>query len=91
MNRTFAFCLGTDVSVPQKEEKVHDEKIINANTKIKQAGAFMYLAWSFVLLTPVLGQAYEKKAKKNAVDAAEEHNRYVNLLNTLGPEISQIK
>jgi hypothetical protein len=41
--------------------------------------------------TLVSGQAYEKKAKKNAVDAAEEHNRYVNLLNTLGPEISQIK
>ncbi|KAF8274841.1 hypothetical protein EI94DRAFT_1713173 [Lactarius quietus] len=57
-----------------KEEKVHDDKIANANVKIKQAG-----------------QSYEKKAKKNAVDAPEEHNRYVNLLNTLGPEISQIK
>ncbi|KAH9037887.1 hypothetical protein EDB85DRAFT_1935130, partial [Lactarius pseudohatsudake] len=31
------------------------------------------------------------KAKKNAVDVAEEHNRYINLLNTLGPEISQMK
>ncbi|KAH8994829.1 hypothetical protein EDB92DRAFT_1847629 [Lactarius akahatsu] len=59
---------------PQKEEKLHDEKIANANMKIKQAG-----------------QVYEKKAKKNAVDVAEEHNRYINLLNTLGPEISQMK
>ncbi|KAI9440081.1 hypothetical protein H4582DRAFT_1944924 [Lactarius indigo] len=57
-----------------KEEKLHDEKIANANMKIKQAG-----------------QVYEKKAKKNAVDVAEEHNRYINLLNTLGPEISQMK
>jgi hypothetical protein len=39
----------------------------------------------------VLGQSYEKKARKNAIDAAEEHNRYINLLNTLGPEISQTK
>ncbi|KAH9031087.1 hypothetical protein EDB84DRAFT_1493549 [Lactarius hengduanensis] len=56
-----------------KEEKLHDEKIANANMKIKQAG-----------------QVYEKKAKKNAVDVAEEHNRYINLLNTLGPEISHM-
>lgn len=43
------------------------------------------------VLTPVPGQSYEKKAKRNAIDAAEEHNRYINLLNTLGPEISQTK
>ena len=41
--------------------------------------------------TPVPGQLYEKKVKRNAIDAAEEHNRYINLLNTLGPEISQTK
>ena len=35
--------LGADVSVLQKEEKVHDEKIANANAKIKQAGASMCL------------------------------------------------
>ncbi|KAI9510737.1 hypothetical protein F5148DRAFT_1281612 [Russula earlei] len=57
-----------------KEEKAHDERIANANAKIKQAG-----------------QLYEKKAKRNAIDAPEEHNRYINLLNTLGPEISQTK
>ncbi|KAI0259882.1 hypothetical protein BC834DRAFT_973912 [Gloeopeniophorella convolvens] len=56
-----------------KEEKAHDDKIANANAKIKQAGL-----------------AYEKKAKKNTYDP-EEHNRYINLLNTLGPEISQDK
>ncbi|KAH9058332.1 hypothetical protein EDB87DRAFT_1564012 [Lactarius vividus] len=65
-----------------KEEKLHDEKIANANMKIKQAGASMCLEH---------GQVYEKKAKKNAIDVAEEHNRYINLLNTLGPEISQMK
>jgi hypothetical protein len=42
-------------------------------------------------LTLGSGQSYEKKAKRNAMDAPEEHNRYINLLNTLGPEISQTK
>ncbi|KAG2146151.1 uncharacterized protein EDB93DRAFT_1227512 [Suillus bovinus] len=37
------------------------------------------------------GQAYEKKAKKSARDVGEEHARYVNLLSTLGPEMSQEK
>jgi hypothetical protein len=37
------------------------------------------------------GQVYEKKAKRGAIDVNEEHNRYINLLNTLGPEISQTK
>lgn len=37
------------------------------------------------------GQAYEKKAKKNARDVGEEHARYVNLLSVLGPEMSQEK
>jgi len=38
-----------------------------------------------------IGQAYEKKAKKNTPDAAEEHARYINLISTVGPEISQEK
>ncbi|EIW83971.1 hypothetical protein CONPUDRAFT_163222 [Coniophora puteana RWD-64-598 SS2] len=37
------------------------------------------------------GQSYEKKSKKNARDAAEEHARYINLISTLGPEMSQEK
>ncbi len=37
------------------------------------------------------GQVYEKKAKKSARDAAEEHARYINLISALGPEISQEK
>lgn len=37
------------------------------------------------------GQVYEKKVKKNPEDAAEEHARYLNILGTLGPEISQGK
>ncbi|KAF7312366.1 hypothetical protein MIND_00249900 [Mycena indigotica] len=57
-----------------KEEKAHDDRISNANAKIKQAG-----------------QLYEKKSKKNPRDSAEEHARYINLISTLGPEISQEK
>ncbi|KAI0028981.1 hypothetical protein K488DRAFT_89187 [Vararia minispora EC-137] len=57
-----------------KEEKVHDDKIATANTRIKQAG-----------------MAYEKRAKKNVYDAAEEHTRYIALLSSLGPEITQEK
>ncbi len=37
------------------------------------------------------GQLYEKKVKKNPADAVEEHTRYMNLLSSLGPEISQEK
>ncbi|KAF9468037.1 hypothetical protein BDZ94DRAFT_1247023 [Collybia nuda] len=57
-----------------KEEKLHDDKMANANARIKQAG-----------------QVYEKKFKKNARDATEEHARYINLISSLGPEISQEK
>ena len=81
---------GADVSA-QKEEKAHDERIANANAKIKQAGTSTSCGIIAHVLTPVPGQSYEKKAKRNAIDAAEEHNRYINLLNTLGPEISQTK
>jgi hypothetical protein len=42
-------------------------------------------------LTLAVGQLYEKKAKRNAIDASEEHNRYINLLTNLGPEIAQAK
>ena len=38
-----------------------------------------------------VGQIYEKKAKKRASDAHDEHARYINLISTLGPEISQDK
>ncbi|EAU85615.2 hypothetical protein CC1G_06328 [Coprinopsis cinerea okayama7 len=37
------------------------------------------------------GQLYEKKSKKKSFDASEEHARYINLISTLGPEISQDK
>nr|GAT60708.1 predicted protein [Mycena chlorophos] len=57
-----------------KEEKAHDDRISNANAKIKQAG-----------------QLYEKKSKKNPRDSADEHARYITLISTLGPEISQEK
>jgi len=42
-------------------------------------------------LTLFKGQAYEKKSKKGAKDAGEEHARYVNLLSAIGPEMSQEK
>ena len=58
----------------QKEERAHDERIANANYKIKQAG-----------------QMYEKNVKRNPADAAEEHSRYITLLSSLGPEITQDK
>ncbi|KAJ7019925.1 hypothetical protein C8F04DRAFT_1146197 [Mycena alexandri] len=57
-----------------KEEKAHDDRLSNANAKIKQAG-----------------QIYEKKSKKNPRDSADEHARYINLISSLGPEISQEK
>ncbi len=34
---------------------------------------------------------YERKAKKNPRDAADEHTRYINLLSTLGPEVNREK
>ncbi|KIM39796.1 hypothetical protein M413DRAFT_446723 [Hebeloma cylindrosporum] len=37
------------------------------------------------------GQIYEKKSKKKTADVNEEHARYINLINTLGPEVSQEK
>ena len=37
------------------------------------------------------GASYEKKAKKNTYDAADEHTRYINLLSSLGPELTQEK
>ena len=58
----------------QKEERAHDERVANANYKIKQAG-----------------QMYERKVKKNPEDAAEEHGRYIGVLSSLGPEITQEK
>ena len=80
----------------QKEEKLHDEKITNANAKIKQAGAFLSLflsvmAWCDVLNLGRTGQLYEKKVKKNSYDAVEEHARYMHLLTSIGPEVSQEK
>jgi len=43
------------------------------------------------MLTFGEGQLYEKKSKKNTRDAGEEHVRYINLISTLGPEITQEK
>ncbi|TFY62184.1 hypothetical protein EVJ58_g4025 [Rhodofomes roseus] len=57
-----------------KEERAYDDRLANANAKIKQAG-----------------QSYEKKAKRNPQDAADEHARYMHILTTLGPEINQEK
>lgn len=37
------------------------------------------------------GMLYEKKSKRSTRDAEDEHARYINLLSTLGPEISQEK
>ncbi|KAH9933642.1 uncharacterized protein BXZ73DRAFT_46315 [Epithele typhae] len=37
------------------------------------------------------GQLYERKAKKNPREAADEHTRYINLLSALGPEVNREK
>ncbi|KAF8149883.1 hypothetical protein B0H34DRAFT_802016 [Crassisporium funariophilum] len=37
------------------------------------------------------GQVYEKMSKKKGSDVTEEHARYINLISTLGPEVSQEK
>ncbi|KAG7451202.1 uncharacterized protein BT62DRAFT_926854, partial [Guyanagaster necrorhizus] len=37
------------------------------------------------------GQVYEKKSKKSARDASDEHARYITLISALAPEISQDK
>ncbi|KAH7106422.1 hypothetical protein BKA62DRAFT_687113 [Auriculariales sp. MPI-PUGE-AT-0066] len=36
-------------------------------------------------------QAFEKKSKKKAADAAEEHTKYMNLLTVVGPEMAADK
>ena len=46
---------------------------------------------AFLLTSSAAGQAYEKKAKKKDRDAADEHSRYVAILNAVGPEMSQDK
>jgi hypothetical protein len=37
------------------------------------------------------GLSYEKKARKNPREAADEHSRYLTLVGTLGPEMTQDK
>ena len=76
----------------QKEEKAHDEKMANANARIKQAGLSSPLLYRGLNETYLRqGQIYEKKSKKGARDVPEEHTRYVNLISMLGPEMSQEK
>lgn len=63
----------------------------DSNARIKQAGKSHH-SQSGVFLTVLLqGQAYEKKSKKGAKEAGEEHARYINLLSVIGPEMSQEK
>ena len=59
-----------------------------ANAKIKQAGQSVNLSRVASLMTFFLGQNYEKKTKKKAMDVSEEHARYITLISTLGPEMA---
>ena len=59
-----------------------------ANAKIKQAGRSVNLSRITFLITSFLGQNYEKKTKKKAMDVSEEHARYITLISTLGPEMA---
>ncbi|KAG6909058.1 hypothetical protein DXG01_002211 [Tephrocybe rancida] len=74
-----------------KEEKIHDERMANANARIKQAGTYPMCTLLTVEAHQPQGQVYEKKSKKNPRDTTEEHARYINLISSLGPEISQEK
>lgn len=63
-----------------------------SNAKIKQAGKrFSLILWKICLTLFSKGQSYERKSKKGSRDASEEHERYINLLSVLGPEMSQSK
>ena len=59
-----------------------------ANAKIKQAGQSVNLSHIASLMMFFLGQNYEKKTKKKAMDVSEEHARYITLISTLGPEMA---
>ena len=59
-----------------------------ANAKIKQAGQSVNLSRVASLMMFFLGQNYEKKTKKKAMDVSEEHARYITLISTLGPEMA---
>jgi hypothetical protein len=61
----------------QKEEKSHDERMANANAKIKQAGQVY--------------EKKSKRKGSDAVSVTDEHARYIALISTLGPEIAQDK
>ncbi|KAL0568800.1 hypothetical protein V5O48_013183 [Marasmius crinis-equi] len=76
-----------------KEERLHDERIVAANNKIKAAGKTIHLEFTIheARSIPPQGASYEKKSKKNPRDANEEHVRYINLISAMGPEISQDK
>ncbi|KAF5327074.1 hypothetical protein D9619_004883 [Psilocybe cf. subviscida] len=60
-----------------KEEKNHDERMANANAKIKQAGQVY--------------EKKSKRKGSDAVSVTDEHARYIALISTLGPEIAQDK
>lgn len=75
----------------QKEEKAHDDRMAAVNARIKAAGVWFTSACMPMFLTTCTGASYEKKAKKNTYDAGDEHTRYINLLTSLGPELTQEK
>ena len=62
----------------------------SANAKIKQAGEYCTTIRD-IFFDYREGQIYEKKSKKKTTDISEEHARYINLINVLGPEVSQEK
>jgi hypothetical protein len=63
----------------------------SANAKIKQAGMSFSFCHTVEMICICKGQVYEKKSKKGTRDVTDEHTRYVNLISTLGPEMSQEK
>lgn len=73
----------------QKEIKAYDDRMAKANAKIRQAGVFEVV---FGLNKSVVyvgtGQILEKN-KKSAREPGDDHIRAVNIVASLGPEISQ--
>lgn len=75
----------------QKEEKSHDDRMQQVNNKIKAASELVCSGYVLYIADRFIGQAYEKKVKKKATDAADEHAKYMNLLTVVGPEMAQDK
>ncbi|KAF9243385.1 hypothetical protein BU15DRAFT_86366 [Melanogaster broomeanus] len=82
--------------VDSKFAKIAQKECNNVSSEVKKWFKKLAVSTSSSVMNIISncsaqGQAYEKKSKKGARDAGEEHARYINLLSVLGPEMSQEK